>query len=150
MPSIKINRTRLALLGVSILTVFVSACAQYRVTLNEKALYDKPPVFTAYQIGDSALSDCVAQSIEDQQASNAGQLATLNCSDNDIQSLAGLQIFTQLQRLDLSNNKLSDVAPLQQMPALTHIDLRGNERLNCTQAKAVESNSNVQIRYDQC
>lgn len=150
MPSIKINRTRFALLGVSMLTVFVSACAQYRVTLNEKALYDKPPIFTAYHIDDSALNECVAQSIDDQQAGNAGQLAALNCSDNSIQSLAGLQIFTQLQRLDLSNNKVSDIAPLQQMPGLTHIDLRGNEQLDCTQAKAIESASSAQIKYDPC
>lgn len=112
---------------VSLLT----GCNRYLVTFNEQPVYTPPVLFTAYNIGDEALRNCVAQTIKDQRATRAKELRGLNCSAAGITQLDGLDIFGSLETLILVNNAVVHLTPLLNMPSLVNVDLSGNPSLNC-------------------
>ena len=108
------------------LTVGLSACSDYRLTVNEKTVYTPDPLFTAFEVVDENLKNCIIQRIEDQAITAAGKLKELNCSHGNITSLVGIGTFRGLQRLKLSNNKLEDLTPLAQLTQLEVLDLGDN------------------------
>ncbi|MCX2982162.1 leucine-rich repeat domain-containing protein [Halieaceae bacterium IMCC14734] len=108
------------------LAIGLSACSDYRLTVNEKTVYTPDPLFTAFEVVDENLKNCIIQRIEDQTITAAGQLKELNCSHGNITSLVGIGTFRGLQRVKLSNNKLDDLTPLAQLTQLEVLDLEDN------------------------
>ncbi len=145
---------RLALLVPAIaLIALASACADYAVTINDRAVYMPPALFSDYRLADDALRACVTQHIVDQGATAAEGLELLDCSRAGIEDLAGLEVFTGLARVRLSgnaisdatalaaatgleililaDNRIADAAPLLALENLARLDLSGNEQLAC-------------------
>ena len=100
---------------------------QYDITLNDRTLYTPRDLFEDYYLPDIALSNCVAQAIEDGQVFAAGGLEVLNCSEAGIQSLAGLSRFTGLRRLKLSDNDIRNLVELSKLTELEELRLDGNK-----------------------
>lgn len=105
----------------------LSACAEYQFTVNDKVVYTPAPLFAEYEIPDSALRECVKQHVRDGSMTAAGQLTELNCSHAGIAKLAGLEVFSGLQRLKLSSNAISDLTALADMTELLELLLDGNQ-----------------------
>jgi hypothetical protein len=135
------------------LVLTIAGCADYEFTVNNKTVYTPLPLYSDYQIGDSALQACVNQTIEDQKITQAQNLQALSCSHAGIAELAGLEAFselqslhlqhnnisstrilaqlTQLQQLDISHNGLTNGAGLLSLKQLQRVDLSDNPKLNC-------------------
>ena len=121
-----ITRPLLGALLVLFLLGLPLGCSRYQITLNETTLYTPPPLFLNFPMADQALYQCIAAHIQEGEIIRAAQLTQLNCSHNTIQSLAGLDIFSNLSELNLSNNALSSVVELQQLHKLKHLNLSSN------------------------
>jgi Leucine-rich repeat (LRR) protein len=108
------------------IAVLGAGCQGYSYTLNQRALFEPPPLFADYSIDDRALSDCVQQAIEDGRISSVEQLENLNCSNAGIASLAGLESFTGLRRVGLDGNALRTLSPLGTLAKLELVQARNN------------------------
>lgn len=104
----------------------LSACANYDVKINEKVVYSPPPLFLDFNLTDKALQNCVEQTITDQEVAKAEQLTRLICTNGDIRSVDGIEIFSGLQQLNLNNNSLQNIGALASLPALQNLSLTSN------------------------
>ena len=100
---------------------------QYDITLNERTVYTPSDLFEDYYLPDVALSNCVAQAIEDGQVFAAGGLEVLNCSEAGIKSLSGLSRFSGLKRLKLTDNDVRNLVELSKLTQLVELRLDGNK-----------------------
>ena len=91
------------------LRVFVYAGGHERAM---REVFSPLPLFSDYATADAALAACVQQAIEDQRVTRAEELKDLKCSKAGVASLAGIELFTGLQRLGLDGNRIASVAPL--------------------------------------
>lgn len=114
-------------LFVTVASVVVSACADYRFTVNDRVVYNPAPLFSAFDVPDGALEACLRQHIADASVTAVQQLTDLNCSHAGVSDLAGLEVFTHLVRLKLSNNAISSVVPLANITSLQELYLDGNK-----------------------
>ena len=126
------------LILLSLLTL-LAGCDRYQVTLNERAIYRPPVLFTDYTISDIALRACIGQAIEDGVILEPEQLERLNCSYAGIRDLAGLGRFTQLKIVNFSNNALQNIRPLMFFGALETVNLTNNSELFCIQLNTLET-----------
>ncbi len=55
------------------------------------------------------------------------ELTELDCADQDITNLEGIEALTDLQKLYLQKNDIIDISALSEMVELTHLDLYYNE-----------------------
>ena len=108
----------------------VCGCADYRFTVNERVVYNPAPLFSAFDIPDPALRDCIRQHIADASITAAEQLNELNCSHAGVSDLSGLQVFPLLVRLKLSRNAIASLAPLADITSLRELHLDGNRLSN--------------------
>lgn len=115
-----------AKIGALLCSLTLSACTGYSFNINENEVYSPPPLFNDYQIADSALRDCVQQTIKDQKVVKVEQLRLLNCSSAGIEDLAGLGRFSYLTRLNLANNELEQAGELTRLTRLEELVLRNN------------------------
>ena len=152
----KLFETELARALLIILLMLGTGCAelgQYDITVNNVTVYEPSSPYTVSGIEDPALAACLTQSLLDIDARSATDLVALNCSDAGIQSLAGLEQFTQIQSMKLSsnnirnllvlerltvlrqlwldNNDVVDPIPILRMTDLKELNLAGNARLQC-------------------
>ncbi len=125
--------------------IFLSACADYQFTVNDKVVYTPAPLFAEYDIPDPALRECVKQHVRDGSMTAAAQLSDLNCSHAGIKSLAGLETFHSLQRLKLSSNALSDLAPLAARSGLLELQLDGNQLRSLTPLRGLSELSYLSL-----
>lgn len=112
------------------LVLAMAGCADYEFTVNNKTVYTPLPLYSDYQIGDSALKACVSQTIEDQKITQAQSLKALSCSHAGIAELAGLEAFSELQSLHLQHNNISSTRILVQLPRLQQLDISDNGLTN--------------------
>lgn len=112
------------------LVLAMTGCADYEFTVNKKTVYTPLPLYSDYQIGDSALKACVSQTIEDQKITQAQSLTALSCSHAGIAELAGLEAFSGLQSLYLQHNSISSTRILVQLPRLQQLDISDNSLTN--------------------
>ncbi len=140
----------------------LSACSGYAVSINDNL----QPSFSLPFV-DTALHDCVQQTIEDQRITEASQLTQLNCSSAGIETLKGLSAFPALRALSLKDNEITDLSPLKPLsrleillledndirsaaPLLTllrleELELSGNPNLACGDARQLRDNSEGEI-----
>jgi len=112
--------------ALALASVLLAGCAGYSYTINEREVFSPPPLFSGYAIADAALAGCVQQAIEDQRVTRAEELKDLKCSKAGVASLAGMELFTGLQRLGLDGNRIASVAPLEALKGLSLLQLREN------------------------
>lgn len=133
--------------------VLLCGCQNYDFTVNEKVVYSPRPLFSDYEVSDTALGACLEQAIMDGKVTAARELAVLNCahagisdlqglatftgithlklSANQIRNLHDLRALTALQELYLDDNEIVDPVPLYDLPGLRLLDLTGNGALQC-------------------
>ena len=158
----KLFEPELACALLIILLMSGTGCAQlgqYDIKVNNVTVYEPPAPYRVSGIEDPALAACLSQSLLDIDARIATDLFALNCSDAGIQSLAGLEQFTQIQSMKLSgndirnllvlarltalnqlwldNNDIVDPIPVLRMSHLKELNLAGNARLQCPDPKDV-------------
>jgi len=122
--------TRLRLSTTLLLCVFFSGCSDYRISVNDRTVYEPVALFTDYRIDDAALRACVEQAIRDTMATRANQLKDLNCANAGIRSLTGINVFTGLERVRLDDNHISDLTPLFDLRSLALLQVRNNQLSN--------------------
>ncbi len=152
-------------------SLLLSACSDYEVKFNNQPVYTPKPLFTDYRIADSALEDCIEETIRDGEIKDLEQLTLLVCTNAGITSLDGLGTFRhleqlnlahnaiidlqilatlpQLRRLDLSYNAVQDTGPLATLAYLEKLNLKGNTALDCDQAARLQTISNATISLPQ-
>ncbi len=104
-----------------------SGCSDLDFKVNDRVVYTPRPLFTDFEIADSALQACVEQAITDQKATRANELRSLNCSHAEISSLQGLEIFTGLKKLKLTANEIRNLAPIMPLSSLEELYLDDNQ-----------------------
>lgn len=146
---------------VIVLTLALSACAGYDVSLNDRLIYTPKELFTDFALSDTALHDCVSQTLEYQKATSAAQLASLNCSGAGITRLDGLSTFsdithlklslnkvtnidvlaslTRLQVLHLDENQIGDVSVLSSLPELEILSVKKNSAIDCAALNSLKA-----------
>ena len=100
---------------------------QYDITFNNVTVYEPSTPYTVSGIEDPALSACLTQSLIDIDARMVTDLVALNCSGAGIQSLAGLEQFTQIQSMKLSSNDIRNLSVLERLTALNQLWLDNND-----------------------
>ena len=123
-------------LAVSLLLIcllLITGCERYQLTLNEQIMYTPPALFTDFSVSDSALQNCLDQTIKDVAARSAEEVARLDCSQAGIGSLQGLERFVGLEHIDLSENHISDLRPLRSMSRLKVLDVAKNKLADAAQ-----------------
>ena len=158
----KLFETELARALLIVLLMSGTGCAelgQHDIKVNNVKVYEPSAPYRVSGIEDPALAACLSQSLLDIDARLSTDLLALNCSDVGIQSLAGLEQFTQIQSMRLShnnirnllvlarltalnqlwldNNDIVDPIPVLQMSHLKKLNLAGNARLQCPDQKDV-------------
>ena len=126
----KLFKTELARALVIILLTLGTGCAElgrYDITVNSVTVYEPVAPYTVSGIEDSALAACLTQSLLDIDALAAADLAALNCSDAGIQSLTGLEQFTQIQSMKLSSNNIRNLLVIERLTALRQLWLDDND-----------------------
>ncbi|MEM8499635.1 MAG: hypothetical protein AAF542_16555 [Pseudomonadota bacterium] len=138
----------------------LSACAGYDVSLNDRLIYTPKELYTDFAFSDSALHDCVSQTLEYQKTRSAAQLTTLNCSGAGISKLDGLSTFSDITHLKLSDNKVTnidvlasltrlqvlhldenlidDVSVLSGLPELEILSVKKNSSMNCAELDSLK------------
>ena len=113
-----------------ILLVLGAGCAelgQYDITVNDVTVYEPSAPYSVSGIDDPALAACLTQSLLDIDAQAATDLVVMNCSDAGIQSLAGLEQFTQIQSMKLSGNDIRNLLVLERLTVLRQLWLDDND-----------------------
>ena len=113
-----------AMLTCSVL--FIISCS-YEVNLNKHAIYTPPTLFVDYNLADPGLKACVQETIIEANITAASQLTTLQCPNNNIASLHGIEVFEQLHTLGLSNNNIHDISLLTTLTHLINLELAANQ-----------------------
>jgi hypothetical protein len=126
----KLFETELVRVLLIALLISGAGCAdlgQYDITVNDVTLYEPSEPYRVSGIEDAALAACVTQSLLDIDARAAADLLALNCSDAGIQSLAGLEQFTQIQSMKLSSNDIRNLLVLERLTTLRQLWLDDND-----------------------
>ena len=123
------NKFLLVLCGLTI-SLLMTGCKNYAVSVNDNVVYTPPSIFKDYQFADTKLQDCVEQTLYDQHITKAEDLTRLNCSDAGIKSLAGLETFFALKELNLTGNALTDIDTISQLGRLEKLMLGNNKIRN--------------------
>lgn len=161
------SRILTILTSVALSAALLSACSGYAVTINNNPVYNPPALFTDFRLVDGALHDCVQQTIEDQQITQASQLTQINCSSAGISTLEGLSAFPALRAISLNDNAITDLShlkplsrleillledndirsaePLLTLLRLEELDLSGNPNLACGDARQLKDNSEGEV-----
>jgi hypothetical protein len=113
-----------------LVSLLISGCRNYSVSVNEKVVYTPPSIFKDFQIADQQLFDCVQQTIFDLHITRAQDLTQLNCSSAGIASVEGLDKFFALKELNLADNKIADINALGNLGRLEVLKLSGNQIKN--------------------
>ncbi|MFV8820041.1 hypothetical protein [Haliea sp. E17] len=107
--------------------LWLSACGQYDLTVNDRTVYTPLPLFKAYAIPDTALEACVKKAINYYKVANAVELQELDCSDAGVSELTGIGVFTGLRRLRLGDNQITSLAPLATLSSLEALEAPNNQ-----------------------
>lgn len=110
--------------------VLLTSCGQlgrYDITVNDMTVYEPSEPFQVDGIDDAALAGCLQQTVSDLAADGAEEVITLNCSNAGIQSLSGLEQFTQIRTMKLSGNSIRNLLELERLPQLEQLLLDQND-----------------------
>jgi Leucine-rich repeat (LRR) protein len=130
--SIEFMPRRLLIILLIPLWGLLTACESYDISVNEKLVYSPAPLFSAFNVADPALQECLEQAVIDGKVTSAAQLAILNCSHAGVADLSGLEIFTGIAKLKLSSNDIQNISPLASLTILELLLLDNNGIIDST------------------
>lgn len=113
------------------LLLLITACGNYRYSINEQPIRSERALFRAYDILDKSLARCVAEHIYDQVIYEASALTELRCADMQIKDISGIASFADLEAIDLSGNQLIEIDELVSLSEIRYLNLKANQRLEC-------------------
>ena len=113
------------------LSLLLTACADYVVTLNNMTISEPKPLYQPLEMLDENLRSCVSETIRSNLVTGVGDLEMLSCSYAGITNLAGIQQFTQLSHIKLDHNNLVGIEPLLFLENLRLVDITGNSEVAC-------------------
>ncbi|MEX1033273.1 MAG: leucine-rich repeat domain-containing protein [Cellvibrionaceae bacterium] len=113
------------------ISVMLIGCSGYAITVNEQPVQRPRPLLDPGELADQNLANCLDQTIADRGIRRAEQLNQLVCRYGGIETLVGLEQFSELKQLDLSHNKLTSLEPLYHLAKLEILHLEGNPHLSC-------------------
>lgn len=139
---------------IAIMTgLILVACAQPATDEKPNQAVSATPVvgssnYPTFNFADQNLADCVRQSVGifDDTTPSGAQLAgvfELDCRSDGVQSLVGLEDFTQLQTLILNHNDITDLSPLQSLTNLIELELAQNTQL--ASLAGLENKANLEV-----
>lgn len=131
---------------VTICSILLIISCSYEVNLNKHTLYTPPTLFNDYYLADSKLKTCVQDTIKEANITTASQLTTLQCPNNNITSLHGIQVFEQLRTLGLNKNKIHDISSLATLTNLINLDLAENQITTATALHKLKALTFVDLR----
>ena len=157
--TIKRIKTGLLTMNASLIKFAVAVLASVVITgcgggtsANNSAQQDSPvlsdelPVAITYEkINFSAITDeNLANCIKENEITHTG-VQVLVCADKDIQSLDGIEQFSNLRVVYLSNNNIQNIQPLTKLPKLFSLDVSNNklQSLNGLESLSVLNKLNV-------
>ncbi len=117
--------------------LLIGGCANYRVSVNERTVYNPPTLLHDIPVADDALKTCIEQTITDQHIKKPEQLRELSCTNAGIKSLNGIEYFTAIQQLNLEQNHINDITPLSLLEQLSTLNLNNNQITNATPLRAL-------------
>lgn len=93
--------------------------------------YTKPTTLIEFKaaldaLEDNGLKSCIEVATIGKSFKYAGQLSSINCRNNFISSLKGLEAFSGLQELYLFGNQITDISPLAGLTELRVLGLGNN------------------------
>jgi Leucine-rich repeat (LRR) protein len=113
------------------ISLILAGCANYSFDINNNEVYSPPRLFSAFDIADPGLEDCIRQTVSDQKITSAESLENLTCSHAGIISLDGLSQFSRLVSINLRANQIQNVDELLQLTHLRDLDLTDNPISSC-------------------
>jgi len=113
------------------ISLMLSACSNYSFDINNNEVYSPPRIFSAFDISDQSLENCIKQTISDQKIIKAENMENLTCSHAGIVSLDGLSHFSRLVSINLRSNQIQNVDELLQLTHLRDLDITDNPIENC-------------------
>ena len=95
---------------------------------------------------DTALQACIRQTAQDINAQFLVQITQLECNNQGISTIDGIEQLTNLRELHLSQNNLTEITPLQNLTLLKKVLLGQNQ---ITNIQPLTSSANMQeLRLD--
>lgn len=79
-----------------------------------------------FVLKDKNLQDCILQLAQQKQWAAITAVTEIECHNKNIQTLSGIETFTQLKKLSLYNNGITDTK-LPNLPNLQHLNLAKNQ-----------------------
>ena len=119
-------RATFALISIALMTA-CSTLGEYDITVNDVTVYEPASPLRVDGIKDTALQNCLQQTADDIEATEPRDIMSLNCSDADITSLAGLSQFDQIRLLKLNDNAIRNLLELGRLEALEQLWLNDND-----------------------
>lgn len=122
------------------------------LVLNERkevySAYRISPMIGSVELADENFSNCLSGLTDDLII----DFTNLNCSNQEIRSIAGVEEFDSLELVDFENNDIFSLQPLLELPNLEVAIISGNDRAICSHITQLENklgDGNV-IRSEQC
>lgn len=130
-------QTIFAPLMITALSLSLLSCQSLPVTINGNTL-NSTPLMSVTTIEDKHLTACVKEHVFDHKVSKPADLKQLNCSQRSIQTLNGLEIFTNLQKVNLAGNPIESLKPLIAITSLEEVIL-GDWLAQCSEVMALHA-----------
>ena len=111
---------------LALLFILLTGCGNYDITVNDHVIYGAPTVFLDFNLPDDALQTCVSQQMIDLRLTSPEALTDLNCSNAGIESLEGIELFSNIERLKLSSNRIRNLMALSKVTGLQELWLDDN------------------------
>lgn len=106
--------------------LFLAACSNYTVSVNNQAVFDPTGRLFNGELADPDLQGCVNIAMQQQNTQNAEMLRVLSCGNSEVETLDNIEQLAQLRFLDLSNNRVRELAPLAGLRSLGGLNLMNN------------------------
>lgn len=123
----KQRKTLLTLCIAIMISLGLSACSRYQMTLNEAVVYTPPSALTDFTTQDSNLQGCLDQMIKDRNITALKDVTQLICSHAGLTSLKGIEVFYNLRQVNLEHNQLTSIAPMKHLSKLEVLLLNDNQ-----------------------
>lgn len=111
---------------LALLFILLAGCGNYDITVNDHVIYGAPTVFLDFNLPDDALQTCVSQQMIDLRLTSPEALTDLNCSNAGIESLEGIELFSNIERLKLTSNRIRNLMALSKVTGLQELWLDDN------------------------
>jgi len=138
---------------IALMSLTLAGCSMNdtSISLNERVLYQPDPIAQISNVIDRKLAECINASLEKNNMSSLADVQHLDCSNQQIVRLEGIEQLKNLKTLNLSNNFIDNTQPLASNLKLEEVYLRDNrlrrvdELLELPKLFAIKLNGNQEL-----